>query len=696
MNGSIKVLPAHLKRLAVVYLRQSDPKQVREHRESAVNQRALTERLRELTWKPEQIIVVDADQGVSAKHAEGRAGFQKLVADVGLGKIGIIIGYEVSRLARNNADWHRLLELCALFDTLIGDSDGIYHPRDFNDRLLLGLKGTMSEAELHSLRLRLDAGRLSKAKRGELIQHLPTGLLRNADGSVVLDPDASVEQRIRLVFSKFAALGSGSKVLAYLVREHLKLPRRQTSGLYAGQVLWKEPSLSALHSILKNPAYAGAFAHGRRSAEPTKQIPGRPATGRLRRPQSEWQALVKDVYPAYITWHEYERIQRTIAKNRQKMDEQFTRKGGVRQGAAMLAGLVRCGRCGHAMTVAYKDSRFQYKCDATRAEYGKPSCQFLSGQRIDAAVVEEFFDAIAPAKIDALEKVSTKQRAHHREQIDHLKQEVKRLQYAAARAERQYDAVEPENRLIAATLESKWEQALLDFETVKSRLSEAEVTAPQAIAVPIELRESFADIGGRLPELWPRLSSEARKSLLRTLVERVNLLRDEDGVCQIRIVWQGSLVTERRVQVPVHSLRYSKTEKEVADKIRQLTEQGQSLHTIVDMLNADGVRPCRGGAFTIQIVNKLKHRYQIVSNLEQLRRGKALTRAYTIKEAARLVEIDPSWIYRKIGNGLIRIKKDPLYGCYLFPRTKQCIGQLKRLKTGKLAHITFPKVHHDG
>ena len=696
MNGSIKVLPAHLKRRAVVYLRQSDPKQVRENRESAINQRALTERLRELSWKPEQIVVVDGDQGISAKHAEGREGFQKLVADVGLSKIGIIIGYEVSRLARNNADWHRLLELCSLFDTLIGDSDGIYHPRDFNDRLLLGLKGTMSEAELHSLRLRLDAGRVSKAKRGELIQHLPTGLVRNDDGSVALDPDTSVEQRIRLVFTKFTESGSGSKVLTYLVRNHFQLPRRQTSGLYAGQVLWKEPTLSALHSILKNPAYAGAFAHGRRSAEPTKQIPGRPATGRLRRPQSQWQALVKDVYPAYITWDEHERIQRTIEDNRQKMDEQFTRKGGLRQGAALLSRLVRCGKCGHAMTVAYKDNRFQYKCDNTRAEYGKPSCQFLSGQRIDAAVVEEFFHAIAPAQIDALEKVSTKQRAHHREQIRHLNQEVKRLEYAAARAERQYDSVDPENRLIAATLEKKWEQALLDLETVKSQLSETEAATPQAIAVPVELRESFADIGGRLPELWPGLSSEARKSLLRTLVECVNLLRDKDGVCQIRIVWRGGLVTETRVRVPVHSLRYSQTEKEIAGKIRQLTEQGHRIQDIVDVLNSEGHRPCRGGAFTHQIVNKLKRRYHIVSNLEQLRRGKLLTNAYTIKEMAQLVEINPSWFSRKIRNGSIRIKKDLVYGCYLFPRTNQCIGQLKRLKKGKLAHVTIQKVHHNG
>ena len=554
----------------------------------------------------------------------------------------------------------------------------------------------MSEAELHSLRLRLDAGRLSKAKRGELIQLLPTGLVRDADGHVEFDPDESVQQRIRLVFTKFMELGSGSKLLTYLGRNHLKLPRRQTSGLYAGQVLWKEPSLSALHSILKNPAYAGAFAHGRRSAEPTRQIPGRPATGRLRRPQSEWQALVKDVYPAYITWEEHEKIQRKIADNRQKMDERFTRKSGVRQGAALLGGLVRCGKCGHTMIVMYKDARVQYTCNHRRQEYGTPSCQFLSGGRIDAAVVEEFFRALAPAQIDALEKVSRKQRGHHQEQINHLRQEVKRLEYAAARAERQYDSVDPENRLIAATLEKKWEQALTDLESARNQLAESEATTPQATAVPHELREAFADIGKRLPELWPRLSNEARKSLLRTLVDRVNLLRDEEGLCQIRIVWRGGLVTEVNVRVPVHSLRYSNTEKQVAQRIRELTEQGRSIPEVVDVLNAEDYRPCRGGQFTQQIVNKLKHRYHIVSNLEKVRRGERPTHTYTIKEVAEHIEIDPSWFYRKIRRGLIRIKKDPIYGCYLFPRTKKCVNQLQRLKNGRIPHISIPKVHHNG
>jgi DNA invertase Pin-like site-specific DNA recombinase len=695
MNGSMKIMPTHLQRQAVVYLRQSDPKQVRQNRESAAYQRALQKRLLEVGWNQKQISVIDEDQGVSAKHTAGREGFQQLVADVGLGKIGIVLGYEVSRLARNCADWHRLLELCALFDTLIGDSDGIYHPREFNDRLLLGLKGTMSEAELHSLRLRLDAGRLSKAQRGELVHHLPTGLLRTSDGGVVIDPHRGVEERLRLVFQKFLELGSGQKVLQFFVRNNLKLPRRQTSGLYAGEVLWKEPTLSALHSILKNPAYAGAFAYGRRQADATKQIPGRRSTGRVRRPQEEWLALVKDVYPAYISWQKHEQIQRKITENRQKMEKQFTRKGGVRHGAALLTGLVRCGRCGHQMTVSYKGNRFQYKCDGARNKYAKPSCQFLSGQRIDTAVTAEFFSALEPAQIDALKEVLQKQAEHHRQQLEHLEQEVARLEYDATRAERQYNHVDPENRLIAATLEKKWENALRDLEQARTNLAEVIATSPTTPKIPQQLRESFTDVGRRLPDLWPRLSSEARKSLLRTLVERVNLLRDQDGVAQMRIVWRGGLVTETSVRVPVHTQRYSQAEERVAQRVRELTEEGKALQEIAGTLNKEGFVPCRGDAFTARVLVKLNKRHGIVSKHMEVRRD-GVTFAYTIREMAKRVKIDASWFYRKIADGSIRIKKDPIYGCYLFPKTKICIAQLTQLRKGTIAHVSIPRVHNGG
>lgn len=689
MSSSLKVQQAHLERRAVVYLRQSSPKQVLQNQESAVNQRALKERLLELGWKKNQITVIDEDQGRSGKQAAGREGFQRLVADVGLRRVGIIMGYEVSRLSRNCADWHRLLELCALFDTLIADADGIYHPRDFNDRLLLGLKGTMSEAELHSLRLRLDAGRLSKAKRGELSQQLATGYVRDADGTVRLDPDQAVQDRLRLIFAKSQELGSASKVIRYLVRNNLKVPRRQTSGPHVGEILWKAPCLCAVRSILKNPAYAGAFAYGRRVGDPGRQVAGRPATGRLRQPRERWLALVKDVYPAYISWAEYEQIQEKIAENWQKMRERMSRRQGTRQGAPLLVGLVRCGHCGHAMRVGYKGQGVQYICSAAQSKHARPSCQFLSGRVIDEAVVQEFFRVLQPAEIDALEGVRSRQAEHQREALRHLEQEVARLEYAARRAERQYNCVDPENRLIAATLETRWEAALADWEQARSRLNEARSQAPAAANIPPELRAAFADVGKRLPEVWEQLSIEARRKLVRTLIKGVNLRRDANGMVQVRIVWQGDLVSEKAVRVPMNSFRFSQREQEIVARIRTLIERCGSDAAIAEQLNREGYWPCRGGAFTWRIVLRLRCRYRLPLHLAQVRQGD-LPEGYTLREMAEQLGVDTSWFYHRIGKGHIQIEKDPHYGCYLFPRSRATVQKLKNLKSGKIRQVSFP------
>jgi DNA invertase Pin-like site-specific DNA recombinase len=695
VSGSIKIQPTHLERQAVVYLRQSTPKQVLHNQESAANQRALQERLLELGWKKHQVTVIDEDQGQSGKQAAGREGFQRLVADVGLRKVGIVMGYEASRLSRNCADWYRLLELCALFDTLIADADGIYHPRDFNDRLLLGLKGTMSEAELHSLRLRLDAGRVSKAKRGELIQQLPTGYVRDLQGVVHLDPDQSVRDRIRLIFDKFLELGSAQKVLRYLVRNNLKVPRRQIGGPHAGELLWKKPCLTALGCILKNPTYAGAFAHGRRLADPSRQVSGRPGTGRLRQPEERWLALVKDVYPAYISWAQYEQIQEKMAENWKHMREHMTRCQGNRKGSLLLPGLVRCGHCGHAMRVAYKGRGIQYVCSAAQSRYAQPSCQFLSGRAIDDTVVQEFFNVLQPAEIDALERVNARQAEHQQELVRHLTQEVRRLEYAAGRAERQYNCVDPENRLIAATLEKKWESALAELEQAKLRLAEAQTKIPRAIEVPPELRTAFADVGKRLPEVWSRLSVEARRKLLRTLVKAVNLRRDNTGMVQVRIVWQGDLVTEKQVRVPMHSFRFNERERQIVTRIGQLIEECRSDAVIAERLNKEGYWPCRGGVFTAQIVLKLRCRHRLPLHLAQVRAGN-LPEGYTLREIAEQLGVDASWFYHRMGKGQIKIKKHPRYGCYIFPRNEATIQKLKQLKSGKVCQVSFPRGHRDG
>lgn len=695
MNVTEKIAAVHLQRQAVVYLRQSSPKQVLQHRESAANQRALTERLRAFGWPSRQIVVIDEDQGLSGAQAVGRGGFQRLVADVGLRKVGIIMGYEVSRLSRNCADWHQLLELCGVFDTLIGDADGVYHPRDFNDRLLLGLKGTMSAAELHSLRLRLDAGRLSKAKRGELRQHLPTGYVRAPDGTAVFDPDVSVQDRLRLIFQKFLELGTIQKVVTDCRQQGLKIPRRQTSGLFAGAVLWKEPSSSALASILKNPAYAGAFAHGRRIVDPARQQAGRPATGRIRRPRSEWIALVHGVYAAYLSFEQYERIQNQIAENAQKMQERCARRRAIRGGAALLAGLVRCGRCGRSMRVHYRsdvEGKYQYGCNSGYQRYGEPSCQAIAGRAVDEAVIREFFSVLQPAQIDAWQAVCRREIERQGELIRHLGQDVQRLSYEATRAERQYDAVDPENRLIAATLENKWESALADLQEAEGRLAEARQAPFETPSISAEQRQAFADVGRQLPSLWPTLSSGAQKSLLRTLVTTVNLRRGDEGTLQVRIGWRGGLVTETVLRVRSLTLHGSDAERKLVERIRQLSEEGLKDAEIADRLNQEGFLPCRADGFTPQVVIKTRRRFQIMTTRHQAKGG-GLPCGYSVGEMAEFLQIDPSWIYRHIAEGNIKIARHRRFGCYLFPKTQCMLRQMQQFRQKEISHVSVPEVH---
>jgi hypothetical protein len=360
-----------------------------------------------------------------------------------------------------------------------------------------------------------------------------------------------------------------------------------------------------------------------------------------------------------------------------------------------LTGLVRCGMCSHALRVAYKDRRFQYVCSAAKQRYAKPSCQYLPGPPIDAAVVQEFFRVLQPATIDALERVSAEQAARHGELVQQLEHEVQRLSYAAQRAERQYNCVDPENRLIAATLEAKWEGALAELEEARGRLAEATTQSPQPVALSAEMRAAFADVGRRLPDVWPQLSNEARKKLLRTLVTGVNLRRDTTGILKVRIVWRGGLVSAIDVRVPVHSLRFSEREQQIVVRVRELADAGQDDAGIAEQLNQEGFFPCRGAKFTPQIVIKLRCRHRVYLGLGKLRRGQPAP-GYTAQEMAVLIGIDRSWIYREIGRGHIDIAKDAYYGCYLFPRTRAAVRVLKRLKLGEVSHVSFRKEHCNG
>ena len=460
-----KVQAAHRERLALVYVRQSTPQQVLDHQESTRLQYGLRRRAEALGWAPERVRVIDDDLGKSGSSAVDRTGFQHLVAEVSLGHVGLILGIEMSRLARSCADWYPLLELCALFGTLIADSDGVYDPAQYNDRLLLGLKGTMSEAELHILQQRLRQGRLNKARRGALAVPLPVGYVRRPSGEVALDPDEQVQAVVRVIFHQFEELGTLNAVLRYLVRHQIQLGVRLREGPNRGDLVWRRPNRQTLQNLLHNPLYAGAYAYGRRQIDPRRKQPGRRSTGRVVQPDDHWFVLIQDQCPAYIRWDEYTRNVARLGANRARSEA----IGAVRDGAALLTGLVVCGRCGCRLRVQYggRARLPTYTCSLHYVTYGTTLCQSLAGPALDQYVSAQVLTALEPA---ALELSLTAARHVERERADllHLwEHRRERAAYEAERAGRHYQALEPENRLVARQLARVWEEKLAAHQQVE-------------------------------------------------------------------------------------------------------------------------------------------------------------------------------------------------------------------------------------
>src|SRR5215210_1284345 len=455
---SEKVQGWHRDRLALVYVRQSTPQQVHDHQESTRLQDGLTGRAQALGWAEARVVVIDDDLGKSGASADGRPGFQRLVTEVSLDHVGIILGVEMSRLARSGKDWHQLLELCALFRTLIADLDGVYDPAEYNDRLLLGLKGTMSEAELHILKQRMHQGRLNKARRGELALPVPTGYVRRPSREVTFDPDEQVQTVVRLIFDQFEALGTLHAVLRYLVRHEIQLGIRVRAGPGTGDLEWHRPNRMTLQNLLRNPIYAGAYAYERRQVDPRRQRPGRPSTGRRVLDPSEWLVLLPDRLPAYITWEQYERNLARLRANQARADA----VGAVRRGPSLLAGLVVCARCGQRLSVRYRGaaSRHSYVCGRLVTDYGGEVCQHLAGPCLDRFVRQQVLAALAPAALE-LSLAAASQVEQERAALDRLwRQRLERAAYEVARARRQYQLAEPEHRLVVRQLERAWEGRL--------------------------------------------------------------------------------------------------------------------------------------------------------------------------------------------------------------------------------------------
>jgi len=681
ITGHLKIMPVHLERRAIVYIRQSSPKQVRQNRESQLNQRALVDRAQALGWHRERIEVLDADLGQSAASTEGRDDFKTLTAEVALGHVGIVFGWEVSRLARNNADWYRLLDLSALFGTLIADIDGVYDPRLYNDRLLLGLKGTMSEAELYMLRQRLKAGRLSKVMRGEYVQHLPTGLVRLADKSVVKDPDDQVRYVIELVFAKFEELGSCQKVLRFCKHNAILLPRRQTSGFHKGEMLWKKPSASAIYEIVGNPAYAGAFVYGRRPKDPTRQIPGRHATGVVRKPMSEWVCIKHDVYPAYITWEQYLANQNRLHENAARYNERMrSGQGAPREGAALLQGLATCGECGHIMRVVYKPG-VRYICHGLTKEFAEPMCASLDGASIDTLVVQAFFAAIGPAELDALEALLAQRRQERAQLERHWEQQVQRAMYEAHLARRQYEAVDPENRLVAAELERRWEEKLVALRETR----EAAERFDQESAMPAfdpELRRQLEHIAQALPDLWHdgQLTNEHKKRLLRSLISRVILKRIAPDRVEVKIVWVSGHFSVDYLTPPIHRQADVSRYDEMVSRIHDLWQEGQDDADIAVVLTQEGFHSARSLDVSETTVGKIRRQHKWFSNYHRQRLSDKIDGFWTIHGLSKELGVNRNWFYRRIYSGKLQepdVIRKPPYGNYLIRDDPELIERLR-------------------
>lgn len=547
-----KIQSHHLDRMAIVYVRQSTPQQLTRHPESTRLQYSLVDRAVQLGWLRSHVLLIDDDLGKSGSSAEGRPGFQRLVSEVSLNRVGLVVGIEISRLARCCRDWYQLLEVCGLFGTLIGDGDGIYDSGDYNDRLLLGLKGNMSEAELHLIKQRMLAGKRAKAARGELGMQVPRGYVRQLSGEIVKDPDEQVQATIALIFSQFAQRGSVNGVLQYLVRQHILLPDRVRHGLRKGDLEWHRPNRATLLNLLHNPIYAGAYVYGRRPTDPRRRKPGHPGSGKRVAAQAEWSVLRKDALPSYIDWEQFQQNQRQMQNN------QIQAMGPVRHGPSLLPGLLFCGRCGMRMTTTYRNNGHQcrYECSRLAINYGGARCQSLTGQRLDDWITQQVLQALEPAALETSLQAADQVQAERAQQHRHWQQRLERAHYQVERAARQYHAVEPENRLVARSLERQWEEALRAEATLKEEYEN--FIASQPLVLTPEQREGIRRLAADIPAIWNAACTTVadRQAIVRQLIERVTVTVQQDNSerVDVQINWWGGQATQATITRPIARL----------------------------------------------------------------------------------------------------------------------------------------------
>jgi DNA invertase Pin-like site-specific DNA recombinase len=650
MSDAVKITSSHLARVAIVYLRQSSTAQVEHNRESTDRQYALVHKAGDLGWPVDRVVVIDEDLGLSGSGAVARSGFARLTAEVALGHVGLVLGLEVSRLARNNADWYRLIDLCGLSNTLIGDADGVYHPALFNDRLLLGLKGTMSEAELYVLRARLNGGIRNKAARGELRRGLPVGFVwGEADGEVDFHPDEAVRTTIASVFARFAETGSARRVWLWFRSEGLRFPLRMHQRC---EIRWVEASYTAIHHVLSNPVYAGAYAYGKTRRETTLDASGARKKRVRHLPQSEWQVLIKEHHEGFIDWRTYEANQARLAANTRPGPHKTG--GAVREGSALLQGLVSCGHCGRRLKTHYRGRNTTpgYHCAGKTIVEGRGCyCLNVGGVQIDGAVARTFLAALEPVKLAATLAAAERFELDTEAALKQWRLSAERAAYEAARAERRYRAVDPDNRLVARGLEREWEQRLTDLETAQAELARRQEQRPCVLSR--EERERLLALGADLAIVWdaPTTTSRDRKELLRALIEEVILSVDRDEpAAHLTLRWKGGALTDIDVPLPRSRPATIRTDEATLDLVRRLATLYPDT-IIAGILNRQGRTTARGHRFEANRVAHLRNHWRIPCFQPKLQAEEG--EIMTVAAAAAVLNVAPSTLHRWLNGGLI-------------------------------------------
>jgi DNA invertase Pin-like site-specific DNA recombinase len=676
----------HLARKAIVYVRQSSPNQVINNQESLELQYALKHRALELGWPQEHIITIDSDLGLTGATAEHREGFKELLTQVALEKVGIILSYDVTRLSRNCTDWYPLLDICGYKNCLIGDRDGVYDPGSTNGRLLLGLKGQLAEVELSTIRARLTAGLLNKAKRGELALQLPSGLVRDEHGIVHKDPNLEVQAAIELVFKTFLKVKSASKTVAFFADNDLKIPRYDRWK----ELFWKKPTIGAIIFILKNPAYAGAFAYGR--TQSVRTGPSVRDKTQKKVDLKDYKILLRDKFPSYVSWDDFEKIQTILKENYAEYHRNNTR-GIPRAGAALLQGIVYCGECGHKMTVRYKNGN-RYICNFHYTQYKERVCQIIRSDPVDEFVVKIFFQALSSIELDAYTEALKHQNEATSSVMKAHALEVERLRYQTKLAERQFNRVDPDNRLVASSLEEKWEQSLHDLKVAEEILEKkkVEVSLPP---LEEELKLAFIEVGKKLPEIWDQLSHIHKKSFLRCLIEKVVVHRKARDCLKVRIVWQGGDTTTTDLPISVCSFAELSTSAEMEKLIIEKAKANILDEEIASELTQLGYRSPRRKIVlpsTVETI-RLKNRLLSVRSQSHPIRVKGFL---SVSQIAEKIGVTPHWIYDRIKGGRIKIKKskEPKE-FYLFPNSPKTITLFEGLKNGTFYNLDFLQEHQD-